>query len=233
VYETEDRNEAGFYRFIPKQKGKLAAGGKLQMMKVQGQPNLSGGVDPKAVFKCDWVGIAEPTRAHSPGTRDAGGVFRQGAEQGGTQFARLEGCWYGQGLIYFASTSGGAKKCGQIWLYDPKREELRMIFESPAREVLNHPDNVTVSPRGNGIVLCEDGEGPGLRLMGLTREGRIFELVQNNSILDGRRNGIKGDFRGSEWAGVTFSPDGKWLFANLQRPGFTIAITGPWEQGAL
>ena len=32
----------------------------------------------------------------------------------------------------------------------------------------------------------------------------------------------------SEWAGAVFSPDGKWLFVNIQTPGVTFAITGPW-----
>jgi len=32
----------------------------------------------------------------------------------------------------------------------------------------------------------------------------------------------------SEFAGPTFSPDGQWLFVNIQVPGITCAITGPW-----
>ena len=35
---------------------------------------------------------------------------------------------------------------------------LRLIFESPGTDVLDSPDNITVSPRG-GLVLCEDGSG--------------------------------------------------------------------------
>ena len=50
---------------------------------------------------------------------------------------------------------------------------------------------------------------------------------------NGERNGIAGDFRGSEWAGACYSPDGRWLFASLQSPGITFAITGPWKSGAL
>ena len=46
-------------------------------------------------------------------------------------------------------------------------------------------------------------------------------------------HGILGDFRDSEFAGACFSPDGRWLFVNVQRPGVTFAITGPWERGAL
>jgi secreted PhoX family phosphatase len=52
-------------------------------------------------------------------------------------------------------------------------------------------------------------------------------------IINERTMGKKGDFRGSEWAGVNFSPDGQWLFANIQSPGFTAAITGPWGKGFL
>jgi secreted PhoX family phosphatase len=36
------------------------------------------------------------------------------------------------------------------------------------------------------------------------------------------------DYRQNEWAGACYSPDGKWLFANIQTPGITFAITGPW-----
>jgi hypothetical protein len=29
------------------------------------------------------------------------------------------------------------------------------------------------------------------------------------------------------------SPDGRWLFVNIQSPGISFAITGPWMSGAL
>ena len=34
VFETEDRTPAGFYRYTPATPGKLASGGRLEMMKV-------------------------------------------------------------------------------------------------------------------------------------------------------------------------------------------------------
>jgi len=37
----------------------------------------------------------------------------------------------------------------------------------------------------------------------------------------------------AEFAGANWSPDGNWLFANIQDPGHTYAITGPWQDGAL
>ena len=46
-------------------------------------------------------------------------------------------------------------------------------------------------------------------------------------------NGITGNFAGSEFAGACYSPGGRWLFVNVQSPGITLAITGPWGRGGL
>jgi secreted PhoX family phosphatase len=105
---------------------------------------------------------------------------------------------------------------------------LRLLFESPGEHILNHPDNIAVSPRG-GIVICEDPAGaPYLR--GLTPEGAIFDFARNN-------------LNAYEFAGAAFTPDGETLFCNIQGsrrgtvdeadPGLTLAIWGPWDRGAL
>ncbi len=229
VYETEDRDTAGFYRFLPHEPGVLQSGGRLQMLRVLGRSELMKGCTVGRIFETTWVDIDDPYRAHSPGTRDQLGVMKQGKAKGATSFARLEGCWFGNDLVYLVSTSGGDAESGQVWSYDPRSEQLRLVFESPAPEVLDSPDNLAVSPRG-GIVLCEDGELLSQRLHGLTRDGRIFPLAVNNVVLRGEKNGIEGDFRMQEWCGACFSPDGQWLFANLQTPGITLAITGPWQE---
>ena len=109
--------------------------------------------------------------------------------------------------------------------------ELRLVFESPGADLLVMPDNLVVSPRG-GLVLCEDG-GANPCMHGLTRDGKIVRFARNNTVLSGERSGIAGDFRSREFAGATFSPDGRWLFVNMQSPGITYAITGPWERGIL
>ena len=147
-------------------------------------------------------------------------------------FARLEGCWFGNDLVYFDATSGGAKKAGQIWQFDPAEQKLTLLFESPDKPVLNMPDNLCVTPRG-GIVLCEDNdyganEYP-QRMFGLSPDGELRLFAENNVILNGEKNRFSGDFRTKEWAGATFSPDGEWLFVNIQTPGITFAITGPWD----
>jgi len=228
VYETEDSGDAGLYRFIPAQRGNLAAGGTLEMLAIEGSPNYNTKINQVQDEPLDvvWVPIANPDPSGAqPGT------FAQGRTNGGAVFARLEGAWWSRGRAYIVSTSGGNVGQGQIWEYEPCSETLSLLFESPASEVLNAPDNICASPRG-GFILCEDGGGTEF-LHGLTVDGTIFRFAQNNVVLAGQRNGITGDFRGSEFAGATYSPDGRWLFVNVQSPGITFAITGPWRRGAL
>lgn len=230
VYETEDRTPSGFYRFIPNQRGNLAAGGVLQMLAI-GSTTRQTYDDPTGTDYgvVSWVTIDNPDPDVRAGDTNTVG---QGIAKGGAQFARLEGTWYHDGVVYFVSTSGGPADQGQIFAYDLAAGSLRVLFASPSSDVLNAPDNICVSPRG-GIVLCEDGSGTEY-MHGLTIDGEIFRFAQNNVVLNGERNGFAGSFLGSEWAGATFEPkNGNWLFANLQSPGITFAITGPWRQGAL
>jgi secreted PhoX family phosphatase len=224
VYETEDESHAGFYRFIPTQPGVLAAGGRLQMLGIVGQPNYdtSHAVVGEAL-PAMWVGIADPDPPDAEANPSA--VFEQGFGQGAARFRRLEGCWYGGGSIFFTSTSGGAAGLGQVWQYQPAvgvDGQLLLVFGSTDEACLDGPDNITVSPRG-GILICEDGGGEQY-LRGLTTDGKIFDFALN--LITQR-----------EFAGATFSPDGQTLFVNIQgdvvNPGMTFAIWGPWERGAL
>ena len=211
VYETEDRKPAGFYRYLPLEKGNLGKGGLLQMMKVAGCDDLSQNAKTGRWYDVSWVTIDNPELAHSPGTKDEGGVFEQGRAQGGSSFQKLEGCWWGNDRCYFVASRGGKPGKGQIWAYTPHHETLELLFESPSSSVLDYPDNLCVSPRG-GLVLCEDGDRVPQKLQILTRAGQLTEFAAMNVQLNGERNDLKGDFRDSEWAGATFSPTGKWLF---------------------
>jgi secreted PhoX family phosphatase len=243
LYETEDPgasvwsflglgawNKSGFYRFVPNVNGRLAAGGRLFMLKVAGASRADLGASWRngTTFDVEWVPIERPDSGERGSCDDF--VWKQGRAQGAATFARLEGCWYGSGRIYVVSTNGGTGE-GQIWEYDPAGETISLLFQSPGKHVLNKPDHITVSPRG-GLVLCEDGSGEEF-LHGLTANGELFRFAQNNVKLRGERNGLSGDFRGAEWAGPCYSPDGRWLFANVFEPGISFAITGPWESGAL
>lgn len=234
VYETEDNGTtSGFYRFIPSVPGNLAAGGRLQMLAVKGRPNhdTTTGQKVGVPLPVTWVDIDDPDPAAAEANSQA--VFGQGYARGGANFARLEGCWYGDGSIFFNATSGGDAELGQVWQYRPRGNasgQLILLFESTDPEVLESPDNLCVTPRG-GLVLCEDGDAAQY-LRGLTQQGLIFDFALN----------LMHEY---EWAGATFSPDGETLFVNTQGPtrgpnppapgqeGMTFAIWGPWEDGAL
>ena len=232
VYETEDATPAGFYRYRPTTPGDLAAGGELEMLVINGGPYDTTGDGSGTTYEStSWVPIADPDPA--PGTP----MSAAGFAQGGAVFARLEGAWYADGKVYIVSTSGGPVGQGQVFEHTPATGGMRVLFASPSADVLNRPDNICVSPRG-GIVLCEDGSGIEY-LHGLTPDGEIFPFAANNVVVPasgvpGKPAIAPGDYTGAEWCGSTFEPrHGNWLFANIQGPGITFAITGPWRRGAL
>jgi uncharacterized protein len=253
VYETEDNSgNSGFYRFIPTTPGVLVNGGQLQMLAIEDrfQYDARTGQTVGARLSATWVDIDNP----NPSGTSSTAVFNQGRVQGGVRFARLEGCWWGNGAIYFADTSGGNAGAGQVWEFRPDGDggTLTLIFESPSRDVLDAPDNLAVSPQ-NALLLCEDGGGDQY-MRGVTLDGEIFDFAVNIET-------------GSEWAGATFAEadpswnnrkirgdhpplGGRWdrvtLFVNRQGEtggptppaneedqGLTFAIWGPWGDGAL
>ena len=255
VYETEDAGSgrgSGFYRFLPKNPADLAQGGVLQILGIKGKPSvdLREGQRQGKPLPVEWITIEEP----NPSANLPNAVFEAGFAEGAAKFNRLEGCWDGADSIFFASTSGGDAKngdlntdgfeegYGQIWEYTPRGRsggQLVLLYESPDGDVLDSPDNIVVSPRG-GLVLCEDdsstanlnqddtsrffGEDKN-RLIGLTLQGQTFQFGEN----------IMND---SEFAGACWSDDGEFLFVNIfgydeEGSGGTLAITGPWERGAL
>jgi secreted PhoX family phosphatase len=191
---------------------------------VKDQPNYDTrkGQKVNEPLRVTWVDIEDPDPANAE--TDSLAVYKQGAAKGGAVFTRLEGAWYGNGSIYFISTNGGQAGAGQVWQYKARGRAsgvLSLLFESPNATVLDSPDNICVAP-GGGLCLCEDGDGEQY-VRGLTPRGRIFNFARN----------IVPSFDTSEFAGATFSPDGETLFVNIQTPGITLAIWGPWEDGAL
>jgi secreted PhoX family phosphatase len=252
LYETEDNGDnSGFYRFLAHTPGVLADGGRLQMLAIDGVPlfDTRRNQTVGAALPVKWVDIANP---NPPGTSSTA-VFNQGRALGGARFARLEGCWYGNGAIYFDATSGGNAGRGQIWEFRPEGDggTLTLIFESAGAAQLDSPDNLAVSPQG-ALLLCEDGGGEQY-MRGLTLDGQIFDFALNLQT-------------NHEWAGATFAEanpawnaqairggnhplGGRWdrvtLFVNRQgdtggtnppaagEEGMTFAIWGPWKEGAL
>ena len=230
VYLTEDFNPCGFYRFLPKRNKRLAEGGVLQMLAIKGQDQYDTrrGQKQNAILNATWVTIDEPDPAAAD--LDAQAVSKQGRAKGGAIFARLEGCCAdSDGRIYFTSTSGGNNAGGQIWRYDHvSRDEgrLTLLFESPGRDILDMPDNVCVMPKSKLLFVCEDSDYVGV---GGTAESLLRVLTPGGRIADFARN-IVPKFERGEFAGVTFSPDGKTLFFNIQPAGATFAVWGDWSK---
>jgi secreted PhoX family phosphatase len=263
VYLTEDTTPGGIYRFRPERTRRWETpygnGGKLEMLKIVGRPNAnlrgtfpSGGA-PYPVglgepLDVEWVPIHDPENLSSPSN------FAQGAARGGADFRRPEGTWYRDGTVFFVSTDGGSTGNGQVFALDLKRRTLTLIYDAPvvggSPSELDNPDNLTVTPRGS-LLFCEDNSGsPSYLLDGvstermvvLTQNGKIFTFATNLCDFRAGRIGpytrpsgttFEGNMRGNEWAGACFDRTGQWLFANIQTPGVTFAITGPWHRGPM
>jgi secreted PhoX family phosphatase len=252
VYLTEDRRDGLFYRFVANVPGRLAEGGRLQALALDG--------DYKGVDARNWskrkmpVGLEIPVRwidlgdGSSPSGADD--LRKRGHAAGATRLAHGEGIHFGFGEVFVCLTSGGAIKSGQIMRYRPSpnegegraREEearatLELFFESNDPATFNFGDNLAVAPNGH-LVICEDPYWGGRKtylprlidgsapcfLRGVTPHGEVYDIAR----LHGK----------SELAGACFSPDGRTLFVNVMSPTRTVAIwaekgsrwgeAGPW-----
>lgn len=232
VYQTEDMGDGLIYRFIPDRPGHLQVGGKLQALMVLDRPSLdtrnwpkeSGAgklVEQGQALPVTWVDLEDIDSEKDD-------LRIRGHKAGAAVFARGEGMWFGQGQVYFACTNGGPIGKGQIWKYIPSPYEgtelestfpgkLELFIESEKAELLEFADNLTVAPWGD-LVLAEDGASTQY-LRGVTPEGKLYALARNR-------------YNESEFAGVCFAPHAPILFVNIQSPGITLAITGPWQKFA-
>jgi secreted PhoX family phosphatase len=231
IYQSEDRPDGLFYRFLPRSRGELTEGGRLQALVIQGHPHLFTGnwgfgarVPLGVRLPVSWIAL-ESVEAPDDGLR------HQGRERGAAAFAGGEGLTVqrrGGGdsaSIWLVCTAGGRNKRGQLWCYRPspyegtprEREQpgtLELSLEPNDSRLLSRGDNICVAPTGD-LIVCEDSAKV-QRLVGITPRGALYSLAANP-----RAN--------SEFAGATFAPDGSTLFVNLQFLGLTFAIDGPWE----
>lgn len=216
VFLTEDQDDSLLYRFLPAQRGNLAAGGQLQALAlVDGRTDTrnwsSVAVSAGQWAATRWIDLAQPD---SP----ADDLRQRGLALGAARFARGEGIHMGSGELYFVCTSGGAARLGQVFRLDLASggSRLQLFYESDDAAKFNFGDNITVAPDGQ-LVICEDqGAAPVTNhLRGITTLGVPYPIARLRTT--------------SELAGACFSPDGKVLFVNIYSPGRTLAITGPWQ----
>lgn len=231
VFQTEDRGDSCFYRFRPNIQGDLQSGGVLEALKITDSraPNMEAATGSHNTamgyrelkgtpLSATWVQIdvADP----------AGDTVRvEGRSKGAARFTRGEGAWYGNGQTYFVCSNGGNNGIGQVFAYksdlaDSSRGTLTLVVEAvaaadPANNILAAPDNICVAPFGD-LFLCEDGSGSE-HVVGVNRAGDLYRFATN--VLNE-----------SEFAGSCFSPNGKTMFVNIQSPGITLAIWGPWTR---
>jgi len=228
VYLTEDQWHSLFYRFIPNVPGQLHEGGRLQALAVVGEDGK-----PTHNWDREDMSVDRPLDTRWIDLEDVDGsendLRLRGAASGAATFARGEGLNVAGDRFAFACTIGGAARLGQVFTYKPSplegtaREqespgELTLIAESDKNSLLKNCDNLIMAPWGD-LIVCEDVvEGSThCSLVGIRPDGSQY-LVAHNAYSE------------SEVAGVCFSPDGKTMFLNIQYPGMTIAITGPWPE---
>lgn len=197
------------FRFLPNDRrqrpGALQQGGTLEALKIDERPSYNVDfADQGQRFGVTWVQV-NPEQAHE----DA-------LTKGAARFNRLEGADFRGGAFWFDDTAGGEARLGQIFRYLPGSNTLELFFEGRRAENMESPDNLVVTPFGD-IWFCEDGSGTD-RVMGITPDGDVYEFARNS-------------FNNSELAGCCFSPDGRTFFVNIQSPGITFAIWGPFARG--
>lgn len=225
VYLTEDRGDSLFYRFIPKEYGKLAKGGKLQALVVKQAQQFDSRNWEKPDMAVDtwhhveWIDISDPESPNDD-------LRKQGYKKGAALFARGEGIHWADNELYFCCTNGGALKYGQIMRYQPSVDEgnvnentqpgrLQLFFESVDKSLFNFGDNLTIMPTGH-LLVCEDQYTAvtNNHLRGVTQQGEVYDFARLHLQ--------------TETAGACFSEDGSTLFVNIYSPTKTLAIRGPW-----
>ncbi|MET9103011.1 alkaline phosphatase PhoX [Streptomyces antibioticus] len=188
--------------------------------------DLSRATRTGTVYGVDWIDVPDRDARTTP-------VRAQFAAGEITRARKLEGMWWGDGGAYvvssYARDESPGRHDGQVWFYDPRRRTLTLkvllgVNPDPSADgAYDGPDNITVSPYG-GLVIAEDGEGV-QHLFGATDSGRTYPIARNDLNI-----GTAEEPEFSEFTGVTFSQDGRTLYANIQEPGIMVAITGPWKR---
>jgi len=181
-------------------------------------------------FPVRWVEVPE-RQAKTTAVREQ---FADGQVTRGKKF---EGVWSTGDGVYVVNSyawdegelpADAAPHDGMVWFYDFRAETIQLVTYFPHQATaedgapakyddltFDGPDNVTVTPWGS-LVLAEDGSGAS-HVLSAIPGGPTYAIARNQ-------------LNDSEFCGPTFTGDGKVLFVNMQDPGLTLAITGPWEK---
>lgn len=223
VYLTEDVPKGRLWRFVADDKdwdeqrqALRMEYGQLQVAQIQGySPDDFPSVDAETAFlqrprPVRWL-PADPSQ-HKWWQRLLG-------QSEGSVFNGGEGIWYHElperwraplsgegrnslGIVFFAT-----KGDNRIWAYDVANSSIEIVFDNSMMMgdlPMDQVDNIVVSPAGD-LIVAEDG--PGMRLLVVTPNGKTKPLVQLAQ-------------QGSEITGPAFTSDGARLYFSSQRgPG--------------
>lgn len=196
-------------------------------------------------FKTRWRGVEDRHAQTTP-------LRSQFADGEVTRSHKLEGAWGDHRGTYFVASfafeedelpADATKHDGQLWYYEYRSSTLTLMAYFPYNELLHSetvdpetglgfsrdlafdgPDGCHVSPYGS-LILTEDGSTAN-HVLSWSRETGAQAVARNLIVLEQTDEGA--DVY-SEMTGPNFSPDGRVLFANIQEPGHTFAIRGPWR----
>ncbi|WP_088243427.1 alkaline phosphatase PhoX [Calothrix rhizosoleniae] len=248
VYETEDRGDSIYYKYVPKIRGRarkfgdLQEGGDLYAMVIDKdqKSNCNGAslpinelqgtkvVDTRGLGRGDKVGSMLPFLGQSLKVSwvkledvdpEEDTLRFEAQSKGAAVFWRGEGAWYHRGKHYWVCSGAGDAAEGQVWCYDPDSETVTMIVESTDENLLDGPDNMTVAFDGT-IYLCEDGTGGNQGDANFSQY--IVGVDEEGGLFQFAHNIIPDDT--SEFGGACFSPDGRYMYVNSQGIGITYCI---------
>ncbi|HSV39970.1 MAG TPA: alkaline phosphatase PhoX [Nocardioidaceae bacterium] len=191
-------------------------------------------------FQVKWVEVPDRDAAETA-------VREQFADGEVTRGRKFEGVWGTDAGVYVVNSYALRKgeelpvdavpHSGMVWFYDYADETIQLVNYFPYQAYVHEesfepafpdmyfdsPDNVTVTPWGS-LVLAEDGVGAS-HVLSAVPGGPTYAIARNMINI--------GDAEApeySEFTGPTFSADGRVLYVNIQDPGLTLAITGPWQK---
>ena len=196
-------------------------------------------------FKTTWKAVDDRTAATTS-------IRKQPFAAEVTHAKKLEGAWGNDEGAFFVSSfaftadvpANATPHDGQLWFYRYSDQTLTLKAYYPYNALLHNestdydnrfgesrdlafdgPDGCHVSPYGP-LVLTEDGNTFNHTLV-WTQETGTQAVARNQIVLETTAGG---GHVYSEMTGPCFSPDGKVLFVNVQEPGHTFAVKGPWSQ---
>ena len=192
-------------------------------------------------FKVTWTPVPDREATSTP-------VRSQFADGTVTRGKKFEGIWADDKGAYIVNSfafgasdlpADATKHDGMVWFYDFSDETITLVTYFPHNPTFaesegpfptypdltfDGPDNVSVTPWGT-LILAEDGVRAS-HVLSAVPGGPTYSIARG-MLANGTSNGAP---TYSEFTGPTFTPDGKILFVNIQNPGITLAISGPWSR---